>query len=48
MLKIARNRYVPFKNVENVARLLRSPAVVSHVRGDRGVFNFLILLVVLV
>ena len=29
MLKIARNRYVPFKNVENVAQLLRSPAVVA-------------------
>ena len=29
MLKIARNRYDPFKNVENVAQLLRSPAVVA-------------------
>ena len=29
MLKIARNRYDPFKNVENIAQLLRNPAVVA-------------------
>ena len=29
MLKIARNRYDPFKNVENIAQLLRNPAVIA-------------------